>query len=284
MENKNYKIYEIRSPDDDVYIGQTGIDPEKRWGGGGLYEKSSAIGQAISKYGWKNMSHEVIMENLTSDEADIAEDQFIQSYGGIYDPKVLNQKTGGKKNYTVSREVVERRKKTMEDPEVKKKFIAACKRRFIDHPELRDKMSEIKKKMHEDNPSIRENASKKVVQYSYDGTKEIARYKSISEAARNVGISDGHISECLSGTRTHAGGYVWKPDDGKKYPLTFFSKRPITPVAQIDMTTNKIIAAYDSVKEASDKTGINRSCINACVTGRRNQSGGYKWEYYPEQN
>lgn len=40
----------------------------------------------------------------------------------------------------------------------------------------------------------------------------------------------------------------------------------------------KIISQYNSVCEASRKTGIGRSMISHCVNGRCKQAGGYYWE------
>lgn len=38
----------------------------------------------------------------------------------------------------------------------------------------------------------------------------VAKYGSISEASRDLGISKGCISECLSGKRKSAGGYYFR--------------------------------------------------------------------------
>lgn len=49
------------------------------------------------------------------------------------------------------------------------------------------------------------------------------------------------------------------------------------PVEQIfpDGTTER----YKGVKDASRKTGINRSCIALCCKNIRKTAGGYKWRY-----
>ena len=36
---------------------------------------------------------------------------------------------------------------------------------------------------------------------------------------------------------------------------------------------------YDSIKQASEKTGIGRTAINNCLAGRVKTSGGYGWKY-----
>jgi NUMOD4 motif len=49
------------------------------------------------------------------------------------------------------------------------------------------------------------------------------------------------------------------------------------PVRQLTMD-GKLVAAYDSLKEAQDKTGFNFSAISSCIKGRIFQCYGYKWE------
>ena len=36
---------------------------------------------------------------------------------------------------------------------------------------------------------------------------------------------------------------------------------------------------FNSITDAAEKTGINRSSINRCCLGERNTAGGYVWEY-----
>lgn len=49
------------------------------------------------------------------------------------------------------------------------------------------------------------------------------------------------------------------------------------PVLQIEERTGKIIGYYDSVAEASEKTGIDRADIQ-CVCNLDKTAGGFKWE------
>lgn len=51
-------------------MGITSREPEKRWGkNGNGYEKSSFVKHAIDKYGWENVSKEIIASRLTKEEA-----------------------------------------------------------------------------------------------------------------------------------------------------------------------------------------------------------------------
>lgn len=53
-------IYKLTSPSGKSYIGQTTMDPEKRWGSGYNYSRQGLIGKAIDKYSWQNIKREII--------------------------------------------------------------------------------------------------------------------------------------------------------------------------------------------------------------------------------
>ena len=40
----------------------------------------------------------------------------------------------------------------------------------------------------------------------------------------------------------------------------------------------KVVAEFNSVKEASRKTSIVKTNIYRCIRGERNTAGGYKWK------
>lgn len=48
-------------------------------------------------------------------------------------------------------------------------------------------------------------------------------------------------------------------------------------------TTGEFVAGYESIIEASRRTGINAGHITQCAKGRHKHSGGYVWRYEPVQ-
>ena len=66
---KSYVIYKHISPSGKIYIGQTCQSPKQRWNGGIGYKHSQHFYNAILKYGWDNISHEIICEGLNKKEA-----------------------------------------------------------------------------------------------------------------------------------------------------------------------------------------------------------------------
>ena len=74
---ENYKVYKHTFPNGKVYIGITQQTLIRRWQNGKGYYKNSFISKAINKYGWENVKHEVLFENLTKEEAEQKEIEHI---------------------------------------------------------------------------------------------------------------------------------------------------------------------------------------------------------------
>ena len=80
MENKKYCVYKHIFPNNKVYIGVTCRKPEYRWDNGNGYTNTQRkIYNAIQKYGWENVKHEILFENLTKEEAEQKEIELINT-------------------------------------------------------------------------------------------------------------------------------------------------------------------------------------------------------------
>lgn len=60
-----YSVYKHTFPNGKVYIGMTSRKPKDRWHNGKGYKTQSLIHKAIQEYGWNNVKHEILFENLT---------------------------------------------------------------------------------------------------------------------------------------------------------------------------------------------------------------------------
>ena len=78
------------------YIGQCTNDPKNRWGSKGHRYKGQFFYRAIEKYGWDNIEHEVIAENLTQEEANELEKSLISKYNTTDKQYGYNLVKGGK--------------------------------------------------------------------------------------------------------------------------------------------------------------------------------------------
>lgn len=69
---KLYCVYEHVFPNGKKYIGISS-DVEKRWRNGKGYETQGKIANAISRYGWENVKHNVIVDGVTKEQAEALE-------------------------------------------------------------------------------------------------------------------------------------------------------------------------------------------------------------------
>ena len=81
---RNYCVYiHTNKINGKKYVGITCQTPSERWRGGKGYKNSVKFYKAINKYGWENFYHEIIMDNLTQDEARAAEISLIKTLDTI---------------------------------------------------------------------------------------------------------------------------------------------------------------------------------------------------------
>lgn len=62
-------VYKHTFPNGAVYIGRTNMSPEDRWLNGWGYKNCPLMFNAILKYGWDNVIHEIIADDLTEQES-----------------------------------------------------------------------------------------------------------------------------------------------------------------------------------------------------------------------
>jgi hypothetical protein len=98
--NKKFCVYEHVFPNGKRYIGITSKSPKARWENGAGYDKERqpVIYNAIQKYGWNNIEHNILFVDLTEEEAKIKEKELIKQYHTyIYDEKPMgyNMTLGG---------------------------------------------------------------------------------------------------------------------------------------------------------------------------------------------
>lgn len=125
---ENYRIYKLTSPSGKSYVGQTKIEPEKRWLRGKGYRTSSAIYNAIKKYGWDNFNKEILLENLTREEANFYEEKYINEMNTL-SPNGYNLQKGGNNHQVCekTRELLRQRQREKDTPEWRAKISKTLK-------------------------------------------------------------------------------------------------------------------------------------------------------------
>lgn len=93
MEEKIYTIYMLIFPDNKKYIGATSLKPENRWRNGKSY--GGSVREAIDYFGWENIKHEILKENLTQEESQYWERYYIQKFDTQNPEHGYNKYKGG---------------------------------------------------------------------------------------------------------------------------------------------------------------------------------------------
>jgi len=116
---------------------------------------------------------------------------------------------------------------------------------------------------------------KTVFQYSTEDGSLVNTYDSLQSAADSVGVYKSSISSACLGVNKTCKGYYWS----YVHPVPMILKDGRKKgVIQMDLK-GVHIAEYESVAEASRKTGLSPTCIKRCCRGERKRSGGYRWGY-----
>jgi len=219
MSNCNYSVYKHTNKENGkVYIGITERSVNERWRSGSGYSRQTYFYNAIQKYGWDGFSHEVLFNGLSKEEAMAKEIELIAYYQSNDRKYGYNIANGGQCVGTVSEET----KRKISVANTGKRRTAEQKQRMCEvqaeihsRPEVIEKMRQAKightpwnKGMTYSEPqNDKYNSSK--YRPIYCITNDTA-YKSISSAARELGLDFRLIHKVLKGERNQTGGYAFR--------------------------------------------------------------------------
>lgn len=197
----NYKVYIHIFPNNKVYIGITRNRTDIRWANGKGYKSQKVMSNAINKYGWENIEHKVLYENLTKEEAEQKEIELIAYYKSNQRKYGYNIANGGNSNGMHSEET----KRKMSKSHIGKN-IGENNGMYGKHPK-----GEFKK----GNIPYNKGASMSLQQKVKLGKKvkcveTNTIYYSMHNADEKTGVSFKMISACCNKKRKTAGGYHWE--------------------------------------------------------------------------
>lgn len=113
--------------------------------------------------------------------------------------------------------------------------------------------------------------------YQYDLAGEVQNiFESLKAAAVDVEVNKRSISAACLGKIKSCKGYYWSYDLLDVYePI---ADNRIKQVQQYDVNDD-LMNTFSSIAEASNRSGINKSCIAKCCRGERKSAGGFFWNY-----
>lgn len=234
--DRKYIVYKHTSPSGKVYIGITSLKPKARWQAG--YKDCKAFMNAINKYGWENITHEILASDLSKEDACNLEKMYISIYDSTNREKGYNISFGGEApllGISPSAETREKlrqtSKRTWQNEEYRKahsgknaywygkhtsiesrrKGVAHRNQTGENHPMWgKHHREESKEKMRLAKlGKANEYARKPVLQFDTGGNF-IKEYPSISIASEATNTHGSNIAKCLNGERKTTGGYIWK--------------------------------------------------------------------------
>lgn len=206
-------MYRHIFPNGKSYIGITCVKPYYyRWRAGSSYSQQPKVYNAIKKYGWKNIKHELLYENLSQDEANRVEQEMITKYNSV--EKGYNVSTGGGGTYGIPC-----------SDDKKLKISRANKGKPCSHGgenlrKYRETHGSWNKGGHLTPEQYRKivverraRCNKPVSAYEPITLKKILHFDSIVCASKTVGVSSSSISSCLRGKHHTSAGYIWRYDN-----------------------------------------------------------------------
>lgn len=237
-----------------VYIGIT-HDIRKRWRGNGCaYKSNPHFWQAIVAYGWDGFSHEVLLSELSQQEACEAEIKLIAEYQSLDREKGYNHSPGGEnplvwqsgENHPFwgKHHSAETRAKLSESH-------SGAKHRCYGKP-----LPEITRQRIGD-----ANRGKKLPEWQKEHLRQINTGKKASAETK----------EKMSQSRK---GHLVSEETRQKIRETKESRQ----VQQLSKN-GELLTIWPSVTAAAQASGLDRSQIRRCCKGELKSSGGYKWQY-----
>lgn len=309
--NGTYCVYaHINKINGKIYVGQTmyGDNPSKRWGTNGAhYQSQPCFYRAIQKWGWDNFEHEIIANNLTSEEADKFEKLLIEKLNTTDRNFGYNITTGGK-SYTMSDEtkkkISESHKGKIISDETKIKISISAKKAW-DNDEMRKKASE--RNTGKNNAMYGISPKERMDEKTYNSwlTQTVERVKSeefksmmhdkmigrkysdeINAKKGRKGIEHYFYGKHMSEEQKEK---LRQANLGKKYSDEINAKKgskgaknPAARAVNQYSKSGNFIKHWDYIKQASNELGASRSGITSCCKGRRKTCGGFVWKYADE--
>lgn len=257
LSNNNYKVYKHTVPNGKVYIGITHQNVLSRWAGGFGYQTQIYFWRAIVKYGWINIKHEILYENLSKEDAQKKEIELIKKYNSQDYKYGYNIDMGS--DHLASED---NRRKASEAKKGKKwserRRLASLE--YFEHFQGRT-----------------------VYKYDKEG-KLIEVFKTVAGAARDAKVSVETLRSRLKNnkkmpTYDYYYSYGKFENIGEPYKSNNYH---MAAVDMYDMSMNHI-KTFKSISEAGRflGTGGTKHISDVCK-GKRLSSNGYIWRYHNE--
>lgn len=224
----NFCVYMHTFPNNKKYIGITCQKPQYRWGRHGRYEHNSYMMNAINKYGWDNVKHEVLFDNLSKGEAEQKEIELIASNktnqrefgynienGGNHNGRMSKETKNKILKHLIGRKVSDETRKKMSLAQIGKKHTEETKRKLsLSHKGKKYNINLTDEQLKDKIKRCRENSkkqAKKICQYDLDNNL-IKIWNSSREIEKEQKYNHSNIIQCCKNRYGYvsAYGFYWR--------------------------------------------------------------------------
>lgn len=239
---KTYCVYCHTTPSNRRYVGIS-CDPHKRWRHGRGYEKNYLFANAINKYGWDNIKHEILYEGLSLEDAKKMEKTIIKEWNLTDHRYGMNLTAGGDGILSdMSRELMSKGSKGNKrclgrvlSNETKESIAESLRLYYSNHEasfkgmhhseETKQKLREMvvseetKSKMRKNHCNVsgaKNPSARSIEQYTMDGTF-VKRYPYAKLAAQENKADLSSLIKVCRGKAKSCGGFVWKYAEIERY-------------------------------------------------------------------
>ena len=278
-----------------VYIGQTNNLSEryKRHRRNISYsDRTEDIYQAFREFGFENFSYEILeeFEEFNQEKLNDLECFYIKKFNSLK-PNGYNMTPGGSSGmgfmqgkpvyqYDLCGNFIAEYPSAMQASDktnIDNSSISACCRGEILHTKnFQWKYKDSDKIIIDVSKSVK-IMDRKILQYSLN--KELLQvYNSMDEASKKTNTSKSLISKACNHLANTGNGFLWRFEDD---PIKHCGKIKTTnqrKVAQFDKN-GQLLAIYNTLTEASEKTNTNRGNLQQVCANKRKTANNFIWKY-----
>ena len=296
---ENYCVYIHKTPNNKYYVGIS-KNPILRWGNNGKgYKKNVLFYRAIQKYGWENIEHRILFENLCEVDAQKKEIELIAQYKSNQKEYGYNISIGGDKTTSGYKFTKKQRVKLSEAKtrpvyciEDNKIYYSGYELKQAGYERYREVCNGNRKtcknkhfifldelEMYKKNQlQLKDGLRKRVICLE---TKKI--YETIDSASKNTKTQASSISMCCYNKLKSTNNLHFQ-----FYNNNFDINKCNEIIAKIDKDkwltpkSTKVLCietgvVYSCVSKATRETGITH--ISECCHNKRKIAGGFHWRF-----
>lgn len=209
MITNEYVVYRHIFPNGKSYIGITCQKPYwRRWRAGSGYCTQPKMYNAIQKYGWKNIHHEILAEGLSLDDANRIEQEMVAKFDSVERGYNSSSGGGGTNGIACSEETKAKiGQANRGKPGGDGSFLVRYMRENGPWNKGKPLSGEHYRKIAEER---KKRCNKRIGCYDPITHELVSVYASCVEAAKTMGVTKNGISRCANGGRKTSAGYEWR--------------------------------------------------------------------------